>query len=401
MSVVMKFGGTSVGTIELIHKIANYIKNRKDTEENIVVVVSAMGKSTDYLIEMAKQVSKKLNKREIDTLLATGEQQTIALLSLALQNEDVDAISLTGFQAGFKTTSTHNKGIIKDVDVVRVKHHLEEGKVVVVAGFQGISEDGDITTLGRGGSDTSAVALAAKLGYKCEIYTDVDGIYTVDPRVYQKAKKIDKISYEEIMEMSALGAGVLETRSVELAKKFNVPLYLGKSLSEEGSGTYIMNEEILLETKPITGISITDHVAMITLEQETIDLTQISNIFKLVSEESVSLDMISQNVDKLQYLMVSFSINETDLETFESLQETKKEAFEGITVHKQTGLIKVSLVGLGMATNFGVASRLFDTLTKANIPMYTVSTSEISISITTDQPYKEQATTILAKEFHL
>jgi aspartate kinase len=308
---------------------------------------------------------------------------------------------LTGFQAGFVTTSSHTKGIIKDIDIDRVLRHLKEEKAVVVAGFQGISEDGDITTLGRGGSDTSAVALAAKLGYKCEIYTDVDGIYTVDPRVYNKAKKIDTISYEELMEMALQGAGVIETRSVELAKKFNVPLYIAKSLSQEGSGTFIMNENYLFESKPITGISITENVAMVTLEQSKSNPKAITNIFNLVTKESISLDMISQNVDKQNNVVVSFSMNYDDLQTFLDLESKNPQAFEGIKVESQTGLIKLSLVGVGMASNFGVASKVFDTLTSQDIPMYTVSTSEISISITTDSSYKGQATKALAEAFHL
>lgn len=401
MGVVMKFGGTSVGTIEQINDIAHHIKNIKEQDQKIVIVVSAMGKRTDELIQLAKSVSNNLPRREIDTLLATGEQQTIALLTIALKGIGVDAISLTGFQAGFITTSSHTKGIIKDVNITRVLQHLKTGKVVVVAGFQGITNEGDITTFGRGGSDTSAVALAAKLGYPCEIYTDVDGIYTVDPRLYNNAKKLDKLSFEEMMEMASLGAGVVETRSIELAKKYNVPLYIAKSLSKKGTGTYIMNETYLFEEKPITGISVTDNVAMVTLEGVSNNLHVVSNVFNLLSSESINLDMISQSIDKENNLMISFSIDDEDVSLFNNLVNENKNIFNNVKTEVAQGLIKLSLVGVGMASNFGVAAKVFDTLAKASVPFYHISTSEISISCTVSNDDKNKAVENLAKAFHL
>lgn len=295
MGRVLKFGGTSVATTSHIKNIASYIKEQGDDE--IVVVVSAMGKYTDELIKLASDITIDIDKRELDMLLATGEQQTIALLTIALKEVGVNAISYTGAQAGVITTDDHSKGIIKDVNISRVRESLDQGLVVVVAGFQGVTESGNISTLGRGGSDTSCVALAAKLGFDAEIYTDVDGIYTVDPRVFKDAKKLDKISYEEMMEMASLGAGVIETRSVELAKKYNVPLYIARSLSEKGSGTMIENG-YLFEDKPITGLSIKKDIVMVTLEDVTCDIAVVSNVFKLVSEQNISVDMINQNVDK-------------------------------------------------------------------------------------------------------
>ena len=400
MSVVMKFGGTSVSTTEKISQIANYIKQVKNEEENIVIVVSAMGKSTDHLISLAKQVSEKLDKREIDTLLATGEQQTIALLAIALKAQGVDAISLTGFQAGFRTTSSHTKGIIKDVDVTRVLSHLKQGQVVVVAGFQGMSDKGDITTLGRGGSDTSAVALAAKLGYKCEIYTDVDGIYTVDPRVYKDAKHLSNLSYDELMEMASKGAGVIETRSVELASKYNVPLYIARSLSKKGSGTYIMKNNYLFEEKPITGISITDEVVMVTLKSTITSIKEIKNVFNSISRHNINLDMISQNIEQ-ENLVVSFSIDLDDLETLEECMAENSETFNHFNVSTTKDLVKLGIVGVGMASNFGVAAKVFDILANRNIPFYTVSTSEISISCTIDKENKSSAVEGLALGFEL
>ena len=401
MSVIMKFGGTSVGTIEKIHQVAQHIKKVKEEEQHVVIVVSAMGKSTDHLIQLAKQVSNNLDKREIDTLLATGEQQTIALLSIALNGIGVDAISLTGFQAGFKTTSTHTKSIIKDVDVSRVMTHLKEGKVVVVAGFQGMSDTGDITTLGRGGSDTSAVALAAKLGYKCEIYTDVDGIYTVDPRVYKDASKLDYISYDELMEMASKGAGVIETRSVELASKFHVPLYIARSLSVKGSGTYIMEQNYLFEEKPITGISITDDVVMVTLESSFNGVKDIKDVFNVISSENINLDMISQNIDKLNKLVISFSIDLEDLDTLKECMKNNESVFGKFTTDTTKDLVKIGLVGVGMASNFGVAAKVFDILSDQGVVFYTVSTSEISISCTVDKQNKEEAVSALAIGFNL
>ncbi len=401
MGVVMKYGGTSVGTIEKINLIAKHISQVKNQEDNIVVVVSAMGKSTDELIALARQLSDNLPRREIDALLSTGEQQTIALLTIALKQYGVDAISLTGFQAGFVTTNNHTKGIIKDVDISRVLSHLEEGKIVVVAGFQGITSDGDITTLGRGGSDTSAVALAAKLGYQCEIYTDVDGIFTVDPRIYKDAKQIHKISYSEMMEMASLGAGVIETRSVELAKKYNVPLYVAKSLSTSGSGTVIMSKNFLFEDKPITGISVTDNVVMITLEGLENDIQLVSSIFDRISERTISLDMISQTIDKENNLVISFSIDTENLEEFADVVQTNQDMFNRFKVETQTDLTKLSLVGVGMASNFGVAAKVFTTLASSNIPFYHVSTSEISISCTVNTKHKGNAVHNLAIAFNL
>lgn len=400
MGVVLKYGGSSVASTEQIQEIAAYICMVKQ-EESVVVVVSAMGKSTDQLMLLAKQLSKRLPKRELDTLLSTGEQQTIALLSIALHGLGVDAISLTGFQAGFRTTSSHTKGIIKDIEIERVMKHLKENKVVVVAGFQGISDEGDITTLGRGGSDTSAVALAAKLGYRCEIYTDVDGIYTVDPRVYPNAKKIDQLSFEEMMEMSILGAGVIETRSVELAKKYNVNLYIAKSLSEKGSGTFIMNHMNLFEDKPITGISVTDHVLMITLEGKKENVTSVSEIFQVVSNHNINLDMINQSIDKDNRLVLSFSIDEQDEDTFIECTETSQQLFSPFLMESKKDIVKISLVGVGMASHFGVAAKVFTTLTNEQIPYYHVSTSEISISCTVDFEQKSQAIHALAKAFNL
>lgn len=237
MRVVLKYGGSSVATVEKIQKIAEYIVKLKEKYNEVVVVASAMGKTTDALIKMAKDTAGNPNQRELDSLLSTGEQQTVTLLSMAINSKGQKAVSLTGYQAGIRTEGVHTKSKIESIETEKIEKYLKEGNVVVVAGFQGINEEGDITTLGRGGSDTSAVALAAALKCECRIYTDVEGIYSVDPRVYPKAKFLDVISYEEMMEMAHLGAGVMETRAVELGKKFDIPIFVGKSLSETGGLT--------------------------------------------------------------------------------------------------------------------------------------------------------------------
>ena len=233
MNVVEKYGGTSVGTIDQILAIAQHVKEMKEAGHNIVIVASAMGKTTNKLIEMTKAISDKVNQRELDSLLSTGEQRTITLLAMAIDALGIPAISLTGYQCGFITSHHHAHARIKDIDITNLKKHLDDGKVVVVAGFQGATENGEITTLGRGGSDTTAVALAAKLGWECHIYTDVNGVYTIDPRLYPHAKRLKEITYNEMMQMACLGSGVLETRSVELASKYHVKLFLGKALEKD------------------------------------------------------------------------------------------------------------------------------------------------------------------------
>ena len=248
MIIVHKYGGTSVATTEKIMNIAKYLGSVKDAGNDVVVVVSAMGKTTDALIKLAREITDKPDSREMDRLMSTGEQQTIALLSIALQTLGYEAISLTGAQAGIKTSGHYMKNKIDGINGKEIKEHLSEGKIVVVAGFQGINEAGDVTTLGRGGSDTSAVALAAALGGRCEIYTDVDGIYTIDPRIYKKAKKLPVISYDEMMELAFLGAGVMEPRAVELGSKYGVEIYVGKSLGEK-NGTIITSVEKVKENK--------------------------------------------------------------------------------------------------------------------------------------------------------
>lgn len=400
MRVVQKYGGTSVGTIEKIKNIAEHLKKLKDIGTELVVVVSAMGKSTDALIKMAYEINERPCKRELDRLMSTGEQQTIALLTMALHNLGIDAISLTGLQAGITTEGLHTKSKIKKIDAERVVKNLENGKIVIVAGFQGYNEIGDVTTLGRGGSDTSAVALAASLGCHCEIYTDVDGIYTVDPREYSLAKKIDYISYEEMMEMSNLGAGVMEVRAVELGKKYNVPIYVARSLGNT-KGTYIKERDEKMEDRVITGLSINENTMMAGIRNIPNNPQDIALIFEELGKEHVNVDMISQSLLGKEILDLSFTCPKTEEDLFDNAISSIKKRLPNINVSKKTELVKISLVGIGMMSHSGVAGIVFSIFAKENIRFYQVTTSEISISYTIDSENKEKAVNAIAKEFTL
>ena len=400
MRIVQKYGGTSVGSIEKIKTIADHlIKVQKEGNE-VVVVVSAMGKMTDVLIGKAKEITDRPDRRELDMLMSTGEQQTIALLSMALKHKGQEAVSLTGSQAGIQTTGTHTKSKIKSINKDRIEKHLKDGKIVIVAGFQGINEAGDITTLGRGGSDTSAVALAGALGCQCEIYTDVDGIYTCDPRVHAGAKKIDKISYEEMMEMSNLGAGVMEVRAVELGKKFGVPIYVGRSLGEK-NGTYIVEKEQIMEEKLITGLSINENVLMVNLQNLYNKPQKIANIFSALGKQDVNVDMISQSQSVEDMVDISFTCPATEEDLLDKAVEMIATQNPALKISKNQDLIKVSVVGVGMISHSGVAGKLFEIFGEKDIKFYQVTTSEISISFTMDKDRKKAAVDAIAEAFNI
>lgn len=401
MILVHKYGGSSVATVDKIKNIAAHIKKYTEKGYKMVVVASAMGKTTNGLISLANQIGSNLSKREMDALLSTGEIQTVSLIAMALQSIGVDAISMTGFQSGFITNGVHSKAFIKEINTEKVEKCLDEGKVVIVAGFQGITEDGHITTLGRGGSDTTAVAIAAKLCCDCEIYTDVDGVYGVDPRLYKDAKKIHHISYEEMMEMAASGAGVLETRCVELAKKYNVKLYLGQSLEDPNKkeGTYVMERNVYFEDMPVTGMGIKDDTAIITFTCKEADPKRVSDIFELISKNNINLDMINRNIIN-EKAVFSFSCSNHQADEF-VLAIEQSDMAGNLEYSLKKDLIIVSLVGVGMATHTGVASKVFSTLTNNSIAYYQITTSEISISFTIDPENKEKAVKSLAKAFEL
>ena len=395
--LVHKYGGTSVGTTERIKHIAKRVILEKEKGNDMVVVVSAMGKTTDHLVEMSKEIAINPNKREMDLILSTGEQVSIALLSMAFQEFGYDAIALTGFQAGIKTYGPHTKNKILDIDDEKIKNYLKEGKVVVVAGFQGVNENGDITTLGRGGSDTTAVAIAAKLGCPCHIYTDVDGIYSVDPRLYKEAKKLDVISYEEMMEMASLGAGVMEPRAIEIGCKYNIPIYVASSINDVG-GTYIKEYDEKMEANIVTGLSVCDDILMVTVSHILYNLDHVATLFEKLAIENVNVDMISQTAPVDGYINVSFTAPKDDLFVIEKVMGD----LEGkVEISIEDEITKISVVGIGMRNQSGVSGRLFRILADNGISFRQVTTSEISISYTIDKKDKEKAVRALSNELNL
>ena len=400
MIIVHKYGGSSVATTKKIVDIAKYLGSVKGAGNDVVVVVSAMGKTTDALIKLAHEITNDPSKREMDRLMSTGEQQTIALLSIALQSLGYDAISLTGVQAGIKTIGQHTKNTIESIDSDIIKKHLSEGKIVIVAGFQGVNRNGDVTTLGRGGSDTSAVALAAALGGKCEIYTDVDGIYSIDPRIYPNAKKMERISYEEMMELAFLGAGVMEPRAVELGGKYGVEIYVGKSLGEK-NGTIITSKEKVMEKKLITGISINENILMVNIENIPTYAKNVYEIFKIAEEFGVSIGIISQNDVTSENGSIAFTAAKTDEAGLEKAIVKLKDKLKGIEVVVNKDVSKVSLVGIGMVSNIGIASRTFKVLSENDISFHQVSTSEISFSLLVDTNKAKEVARLLSKEFEI
>ena len=400
MIIVHKYGGSSVSTTEKIINIAKYLGNVKDQGNDVVVVVSAMGKMTDELIKLANEITDRPNLREMDRLMSIGEQKTIALLSIALQNLGYNAISLTGEQAGIKTIGHHTKNRIDCINGEIIKSHLNQGKIVVVAGFQGVNEKGDVTTLGRGGSDTSAVALAASLKAKCEIYTDVDGIYSIDPRVYPEARKIPFISYDEMMELAFLGAGVMEPRAVELGNKYEVEIYVGKSLGEK-NGTIITSKEKDMEKQLITGISINENTLMVNIEKIPTYAKNVYAIFEEAEKHGINIDMISQNDVSSEEGSFAFTCPKTDKESLEKMDMILEEQFPEISFIINPYVSKVSIVGVGLVSSIGVAARAFKVLAENNISFHQVSTSEISISMIIDEVMAKEVARLLAKEFNI
>ena len=405
MIIVHKYGGTSVATTEKIMNIAKYLGSVKDSGNDVVVVVSAMGKTTDALIKLAHEITDKPDLREMDRLMSTGEQQTIALLSIALQTLGYEAISLTGAQAGIKTSGHYTKNRIEDINGKEIKEHLSKGKIVVVAGFQGVNEAGDVTTLGRGGSDTSAVALAAALGGKCEIYTDVDGIYSIDPRVYKDAKKLPVISYDEMMELAFLGAGVMEPRAVELGSKYGVEIYVGKSLGEK-NGTIITSVEKTkenkeMEQKVITGVSINENMVMVNVEEIPTNAQNVYEIFEKAEANGINIDIISQNDVTSHHGSFAFTCPKTDIAALEKIGAEIEAEFPRTSLIINPYITKVSVVGIGLISNIGVAAKMFRILSENDISFHQVSTSEISISLVVDEVMGKKVAELFAKEFDL
>ncbi|MDB8565284.1 aspartate kinase [Turicibacter sanguinis] len=398
--LVHKYGGTSVASTVKIKNIAKKIIAEKEKGHDLVVVVSAMGKTTDDLIELSKKISTNPDKRDLDMLLSTGEQVSISLLSMALKEYGVDAICLTGFQAGIKTQGPHTKNKIIDIDIEKVKSYLKEGKVVVVAGFQGMNEKGDITTLGRGGSDTTAVALAAKLRGGCHIYTDVDGIYSVDPRLYKEAKKLDDISYEEMMEMASLGAGIMEPRAVEIGCKYQIPIYVASS-QHDITGTTIRGVDHNMEENVITGLSISDDVLMVTISNLEFKVENIAIIFEKLAEANINVDMISQTAPINGIVNLSFTASTDDYDVMKEVMQQLKKQYQEIDIELEDDITKVSVIGVGMLNQSGVTGKIFRILANHHISFRQVTTSEISISYTINKKDKATTVAVLAGELGL
>lgn len=396
--VVQKYGGSSVGTIEKIKRVASSIIKRKENGDNLVVVVSAMGDTTDELIDLAKKITDNPDKRELDALLSTGEMISSALLAMALKDLGYDAISYTAYQIGIKTSGLYGKSLIDDIDGSKIKDSLKEGKIVIVAGFQGVNEDGDITTLGRGGSDTTAVAIAVKVMGTCEIYTDVDGIYSVDPRKYTAAKKLNEIDYEEMLELASLGAQVMHSRSVELGQKYGVPIYVGLSNSEI-KGTVIKEVKTMnMESKSVTGLATSDDDVAITIQDITYDINVLSNLFEALASRRINIDMISQTSPINERVNISFTVPKEDLK--ESMDVVKVYANkENISIDED--ITKFSMVGIGMRTTSGVAAKMFKLFSKNDIKVKMITTSEIRITCAIGQEDKLKAINLVAEEFKL
>lgn len=397
--VVQKYGGSSVADVDRIKNVATRVIKKKEEGFGVVVVVSAMGKTTNGLIELANQVTTNPNKREFDVLMSTGEQISIAMLAITLNAMGHSAISLTGTQAGVLTEGLPTKNKIVDINGDLIKKHLNDGKIVIVAGFQGVNKDGDITTLGRGGSDTSAVALAAKLNCPCEIYTDVDGIYGVDPRVYPNAKKLDEITYKEMMELAVLGAKVLEPRSVGIAAKYNVPLYVASSMNEN-IGTYI-KEKCEMESNLIQGLAIQENIMMMTFEGIDSEGVILTEIFKAISDAKVNVHLISQTFPIDEKQNVSFSIPKTDELVLDQIAESIISKYPQVLFNKISDVAEVSVVGHGLVSNYGIASNIFGILHSINVKPLLISTSDISISVIININNAKKAATKIAEVYNL
>ena len=399
-TVVLKYGGSSVSSVEKMKALAQHILQKRDAGMDVVVVVSAMGKTTNHLLELAHEASSSPSKREIDLLLSTGEQVSISLFSMILNDMGYPAIGLTGTQAGIKTKGLHTRNTIEDIDVSRIQKHLSEGKIVLVAGFQGVNALGDITTLGRGGSDTTAVALASKLGCNAEIYTDVQGIYGVDPRLYPKARKLDFISFEEMKEMAFLGAKVMEPRSIEIAHRFNTAVYVG-SAHEDVHGTWIKESDASMEEKSISGLSVSENVMMVNVRKLPAQAKHMANLFIRLAESDINVDMITQSQHPNGMMDVAFTTSLEELDMVQTVLKTIKDEVPQCEWDIDQDCVKVSVVGIGMRTQTGVAAKLFALLSDADIGFKLVTTSEISISYTLSKKDKRRAVDVIADHFHL
>jgi aspartate kinase len=397
--VVQKYGGTSVGDLERIANVAKRVIRTKAAGNDVVVVLSAMSGETDRLIRLAQQAAREPNPREYDSLISTGEQVTVTLLAIMLNGMGFPAKSFLGFQVRVLTDQAFNKARIMSIDTDKIREGLNKGMIAVVAGFQGVDSENNITTLGRGGSDTSAVALAAALKADvCDIYTDVDGVYTTDPNICSNARRLDRITYDEMLEMARAGAKVLQPRSVELAKKFNVPVYVKSSFSDEG-GTLVTREEKDMEKEVVAGVTYDRDQAKITIVHVPDRPGVAARLFTPLSEHNIIVDMIIQNASVLGHTDLTFTVSRKDLrEATRIIADVVKEVgAEKLEI--DDNVAKVSIIGVGMISHSGVAARMFDTLAREGINIMMISTSEIKVSCVVEAKYTELAVTVLHDAF--
>ncbi len=402
MRIVQKYGGTSVGSIERIRHIAGLVAAaRADGAHQLVVVVSAMGGETNRLLNLARELTPTPASREMDALVATGEQVSAALLAIELNRLGIPAYSFTGSQAGFFTDGPHSRARIRRIESSHLQRRLDRGEVPVVTGFQGVDDDGNITTLGRGGSDTSAVALAVALqADRCDIYTDVDGIFTTDPRVVPEARKLTHICYEEMLELASLGAKVLQTRSVELAMRYRMPVCLRSSFTD-GAGTLVTEEESAMERAAVTGIAFHRDEAKITVRGIPDHPGIASNVLGPIAEAEINVDVIVQNVSEQGFTDMTFTVSHEDYTTTMALMRELQPSLGAREVLGDTGIGKVSLVGVGMRSHAGVARKMFETLANNDVNIQMITTSEIKITVVVEEAVIDRAVQALHAAFHL
>ncbi len=400
--IVQKFGGTSVADPQKIHNVAKAVIREKENGNDVVVVVSAMGHTTDHLIKLAKEVTNTPDSREMDMLLSTGEQVSIALLAMAIQSQGYKAISMNGQQVGIVTECIHSKARIVDIKTEKLQKKLSEGNIIVVAGFQGVTPDGEITTLGRGGSDTSAVAIAAALkADRCDIYTDVEGVYATDPRIVPNIQKTDIISYEEMLELARVGANVLHPRSVETAKQFNVPLRVRSSFKLDNLGTLIIGVENMEIYKPVAGVAADSSQVRILLSNLPDIPGTAAKLFGALAKNNISVDMIIQSLANNGTNSIAFTVDEDDLDEVIATLKTEKDTVQAAEILIDKDIAKVSIVGAGMVDRPGIAADMFRTLAEKDINIKMISTSEIKISCLVDKKNANEAIKALCKEFGL
>lgn len=397
--IVQKFGGSSVATTEKLKKVCSHITKEFEEGNNVAVVVSAQGKTTDRLIIEEKEITHSPNKREHDVLVSTGEQVTVSKLAIMLNELGYKAISLTGWQIPIITNDNFGNSKIKSIRAKTILDLFSEGYIVIIAGFQGVNEKGEITTLGRGGSDTTAVAIAASLNAdKCDIYTDVDGVFTTDPRITKDVQKIDLISYEEMLELSSMGAKVLHNRCVELGKKFNIPIVVKDTGKEDSIGTTVTNSQAL-ENMEISGIAKDDNISRVTVMGLENKIGKTYKVFKLLAEHKINIDTIVQSFGENINKNLSFTIKTSDLTKTLEILENNLDYLTAREIIHFDNLSKVSIVGIGMTNRTGIAAKMFEALYEQNINMHLISTSEIKISVLVNQDEAQQAVKAIHEKF--